>query len=728
MLNKAMFVSFLALTSVWVSIPAEAMDLPLNSSSSSSTSSGSVLTAKEKQDLFARAKQGDRSAQDRLVDTFYLGLWDSKPEETPLRNLSFVLWDNIQERCSTNPKYAFFVLNLLSRKRINENFPTLLPTIKRKANEGDPQYAHLEGWRWLKDLTTMVDHPCRTGKMTGVALDWFRKAGKLGVARADYDLAHGYYGYDIWYHYHYFVEITTALQNAAKHGFVIADLELGNIFQAIIFTPKEGFNRGVQEFHTEENAALAVSSLEKAAKAGFSEAQYNLGLIFKKQGKPQDAIYWLTEARKNGQMRAESRLQELGVVYTAEKKIIQASSLAVKSSPKPRLDTLAAYQMAHAYFVGNGVKKDYKESLGYFYYTKEVIPDSFYMLGLHYLNGLGVSKSQEVAFQKFKRSARKGDPKAQSMLGVMYQYGHGIESNLGKSLFWYTQSKLNDPNVKAFLRNHLRFGLGPVHELSSRDMVECWPDAELNALIAKYEEEEKNPKNTLVPFLSKDILHATNNLKHWINCIREATDYTIILTSYMSPELKTSLLSNKNPKSLTFYQHEDQNFVIFSKTAAGSVSALNIYYKDSEKVDSSYRQALKAKEDLDNCLLKGVSTVEEKLTKKLKAINDRQESINNLAALMLRIMEDSSDEEEAENLPLTAAVPALPLTATVQELLLSAEAQGNVGEQSFRTARERVADDKEMLKNIEKKIKQSIFARGLKNQKDFLEAYPIYKE
>lgn len=710
MLNKFTFVSFLALTTIWVSTPVDAMDLPL---AYSETSSHSFLTAQQRQDLFAKAVQGDQNAQDRLIDTFYLGLWSPLLDENPVRKLEFYLWDNIQERCNTNPKYAFFVLNLLSRKRIKENFPTLLPTVKTKADKGDPEYAHLEGWRWLKNLTTTKDHPYHTGHSIGNSLAWFRKAAEKGLARAQYDLAHNLSMYDAWFDYSHFVEITTAFQKAAKQGLVIADMEVGKILQRIIFRPKDNFSRDMQEFYTEENAELAVASLEKAAKAGFSEAQYNLGLICKKKEKLQEAVHWLTKARKAGWWVAARALEELGVVYEA--KIPPAAKSSQQANSRRKITVDEMYQMGQKYFRGDGIEKDYKKSFRFFYYTKEAKPDSFYMLGLHYMNGFGVSKNKELAFQKFRRSARRGHQYAQFMLGIMYKYGHGIESNLAKSVFWYTQSKENNPDIKAFLRTHLQFS-PPLPMSSGGDlqsagnMVENWPDDELNRLIEKYAEHEKNPNDILFPGISKEILQTLTYLKNNINLIRKEADYKIILASYMSPQFKNSLSSNKKHTFLTSYQIEDQNYVIFSKATQGLDNVSRT--PQEERLDNFPRQPLRATEDLDNCLIKGKDAIESKLNKKLKAITDRQEAIASFSTLFSNLMRDDSDgdgeDEEEEEDP--------------------SEALAQVVEQTWRTAQVRIEEDKATLQNILKKTKQSIFARGLKNQKDFLEEHPIYKE
>jgi len=630
------------------------------------------------------------------------------------------LWDNIQERCNTNPKYAFFVLNLLSRKRIKESFPTLLPTIKTKAENGNPEYAHLEGWRWLKKLTTIKDHPHHIGIAEGTALYWFRKAADQGVARAQYDLAYNLNTHGAWNSH--FVEITTSFQNAANQGLVIAELELGKIFQDIFFYRKDQFDNQMQQFHTEENAKRAVTLLEKAAKAGFSDAQYNLGLTYKKQGKSQEAIHWLIEARNAGWEVAKHELQELGVVSEAKTRPAVKSPQQASFMPKGTADEI--YQMGQKYFHGDGIEKNYKESFRRFYYTKEAKLDSFYMLGLHYMNGFGVSKNKELAFQKFRRSARKGYQNAQFMLGIMYQYGHGVESNIAKSMFWYTQSKENNPDIKAFLRTHLQFS-SPLPMSSGGDlqsagnMVENWPDDELNRLIERYAEHKTNPKDTLFPEISEEILQKITYLKNNINLIREEAKYKIILASYMSPEFKNSLPSNKKHTFLTSYQIEDQNYVIFSKATQGLDNELRTPQKES--LDNFPRQPLRATEDLDNCLIKRGEEIESKLNKKLTAITNRQDVVRSLSELfpllLSRLMVNNSDgEDEDDNDNDNDNLPLVPGARTHVEM------------QSWPTASAKIEEDKATLKDIAKKIKQSIFARGLKNQKDFLEENPIYKE
>ena len=45
---------------------------------------------------------------------------------------------------------------------------------------------------------------------------------------------------------------------------------------------------------------------------------------------------------------------------------------------------------------------------------------SVYMLGVLYMEGEGVFKNYDKAFEQFMRAAKRGDPRAQYMVGAIY--------------------------------------------------------------------------------------------------------------------------------------------------------------------------------------------------------------------------------------------------------------------------------------------------------------------
>ena len=61
-------------------------------------------------------------------------------------------------------------------------------------------------------------------------------------------------------------------------------------------------------------------------------------------------------------------------------------------------------------------------------------------LGALYMNGQGVDKDQEAAFQWFLKAARQGHSGAQCNLGLMYQFGQGVKRDLKEAADWYRKA------------------------------------------------------------------------------------------------------------------------------------------------------------------------------------------------------------------------------------------------------------------------------------------------
>lgn len=51
-----------------------------------------------------------------------------------------------------------------------------------------------------------------------------------------------------------------------------------------------------------------------------------------------------------------------------------------------------------------------------------------------------ISGDYDRALQILKPLAENGDPEAQKVLGIMYDYGHGLEKDLQEALYWYIRS------------------------------------------------------------------------------------------------------------------------------------------------------------------------------------------------------------------------------------------------------------------------------------------------
>jgi hypothetical protein len=62
-------------------------------------------------------------------------------------------------------------------------------------------------------------------------------------------------------------------------------------------------------------------------------------------------------------------------------------------------------------------------------YARRGNPRAQAMLGFMYENGLGAPQAYSVAMELYTEAAERGDPTAQYFLGLMYDKGHGVERN-----------------------------------------------------------------------------------------------------------------------------------------------------------------------------------------------------------------------------------------------------------------------------------------------------------
>jgi TPR repeat protein len=58
------------------------------------------------------------------------------------------------------------------------------------------------------------------------------------------------------------------------------------------------------------------------------------------------------------------------------------------------------------------------------------------LLGFMYENGFGVPQAYDAAADLYLRAAAQGDPGAQSRLGLLYDKGHGVPQNVVLSYKW----------------------------------------------------------------------------------------------------------------------------------------------------------------------------------------------------------------------------------------------------------------------------------------------------
>jgi TPR repeat protein len=105
----------------------------------------------------------------------------------------------------------------------------------------------------------------------------------------------------------------------------------------------------------------------------------------------------------------------------------------------------AQYQMALIYLNGYGIKKDPNKAFELLSLSSsQNYPDALFTLSLMYSEGDVVDKDLKTAFSLMERAAIKNLPSAQFNLGVMYFNGTGTTKDNKKAARWYeTAAKQN---------------------------------------------------------------------------------------------------------------------------------------------------------------------------------------------------------------------------------------------------------------------------------------------
>jgi len=227
----------------------------------------------------------------------------------------------------------------------------------------------------------------------------------------------------------------------------------------------------------------AISLYERAAAAGYDEAQFNLGLLLS-QGRiaepdPARALKWFEAAAAQGHVeamaqagqlllrnrpegsypsaveRARSHLEsaadrghlraqlELGMLLS------QAAEAGVEAGAAARwLQTAAAQgsaaaqsRLGYLYLHGNGVPKDADRARQWFGEAARQGDSSAQThLGWMFDRGIGGLADPERAFTWYRRAAQRDHPTAQFNLALLYQSGRGVHADDHQARRWFERA------------------------------------------------------------------------------------------------------------------------------------------------------------------------------------------------------------------------------------------------------------------------------------------------
>ena len=101
----------------------------------------------------------------------------------------------------------------------------------------------------------------------------------------------------------------------------------------------------------------------------------------------------------------------------------------------------AQYGMGLHYLQGRGVSRDYDEALKWLLKAAEQgEARAQYALGGVYKEGTGVKQDYAEAARWFRKAAEQGNPNAQTMLGTFYGRGDGVPRDDAAALEWYRKA------------------------------------------------------------------------------------------------------------------------------------------------------------------------------------------------------------------------------------------------------------------------------------------------
>ena len=218
---------------------------------------------------------------------------------------------------------------------------------------------------------------------------------------------------------------------------------------------------------------LTVNKLLKLAKQGDVNAQYRLANAYYRKNVHEkdykdnlkyykdEAIRWYRKAAEQGHAKALKKL-ELVLNEEENKQVsndknsgnsqydnIEISELKELLEQARQGDASAQYNLGNAYYSGEGVQQDYKESVKWWRKAAEQGYEfAQYNLGKAYYKGKGVQQDYKESVKWYRKAAEQGYASAQCNLGCAYYNGEGIQQDYKEAVKWYRKAA-KQGNVEA---------------------------------------------------------------------------------------------------------------------------------------------------------------------------------------------------------------------------------------------------------------------------------------
>jgi FOG: TPR repeat, SEL1 subfamily len=186
---------------------------------------------------------------------------------------------------------------------------------------------------------------------------------------------------------------------------------------------------------------LKKSELERAAKSGGAQAQYELGYHQYYHGSDRnnrtEAINWLKLAAEQGHGKAINMLGGMNGIFSHGKpnpdEEVKWYRLGAEKG-----DAESQYNLGGMYQSGWNGKRSYEEAVKWYRLSAEQgYGKAQYDLGLMYQSGNGVEQNIAEAVKWFTSAAEQGDLYAIIHLAEMYLYGRGVDKNYAAATKWF---------------------------------------------------------------------------------------------------------------------------------------------------------------------------------------------------------------------------------------------------------------------------------------------------
>jgi TPR repeat protein len=319
--------------------------------------------------------------------------------------------------------------------------------IKSAANQGLAAAQHNLASRYAKGNGVEEDK--------SQAIAWCQKAAEQGFVKAQISLgwlyAYGYAGkrdYDLaekW------------LRKAAEQGSAEAQYQFGYLL--------------TQEFdksgHQVANFQVAAEWYRKAAEQSFAKAQFELAEMYHsgKLGDDQrsNCIPWFLKAAAQGDAKAQAVVGELPKYYPQSELLKSVDPIEALRQGAKSGNLEAQFQLANRFQTGDGVPKDPIEAFKWMQKAAQqdgsqssVVSDARYQLGLMYEKGEGVASNLTKAHDLFRSAIEEsmyavGNP-AILRLGQMYENGDDVPQNDRKAVEYYSKGGYSENLLNLYVQ------------------------------------------------------------------------------------------------------------------------------------------------------------------------------------------------------------------------------------------------------------------------------------